>query len=105
MYLEVYFTSYYSHLSPTDSSFLKQAFEGEYPKLLRLYNDLSRRLHQFSITLTVTPSAGIELAASRDGDDDFFVQTEKAEQHYEYVVYCCLLRPVGLHFICRVDLQ
>jgi len=30
------------------STFLKQAFEGEYPKLLRLYNDLWRRLQQFS---------------------------------------------------------
>ncbi|XP_065521994.1 conserved oligomeric Golgi complex subunit 5 isoform X3 [Lathamus discolor] len=35
--------------SATDSStFLKQAFEGEYPKLLRLYNDLWKRLQQYS---------------------------------------------------------
>lgn len=33
------------------SSFLKQAFEGEYPKLLRLYNDLWRRLQQYSTSL------------------------------------------------------
>ncbi|CAG5125041.1 unnamed protein product, partial [Candidula unifasciata] len=66
-----------------NSSFLKQAFEGEYPKLLRLYNDLWRRLHQFSITLTVTPSAGVELAPGKDSLDNFFVQTEKAEQHYD----------------------
>ncbi|XP_054843806.1 conserved oligomeric Golgi complex subunit 5 [Eublepharis macularius] len=33
----------------TDASmFLKQAFEGEYPKLLRLYNDLWKRLQQYS---------------------------------------------------------
>ncbi|XP_068829171.1 conserved oligomeric Golgi complex subunit 5 isoform X2 [Capricornis sumatraensis] len=33
----------------TNSSvFLKQAFEGEYPKLLRLYNDLWKRLQQYS---------------------------------------------------------
>ncbi|XP_066489534.1 conserved oligomeric Golgi complex subunit 5 [Tiliqua scincoides] len=33
----------------TDSSmFLKQAFEGEYPKLLRLYNDLWKRIQQYS---------------------------------------------------------
>ena len=32
------------------SAFLKQAFEGEYPKLLRLYNDLWSRLKQFSTT-------------------------------------------------------
>ena len=30
------------------NTFLKQAFEGEYPKLLRLYNDLWRRIQQFS---------------------------------------------------------
>ena len=30
------------------STFIKQAFEGEYPKLLRLYNDLWKRLQQLS---------------------------------------------------------
>ena len=38
------------------STFLKQAFEGEYPKLLRLYNDLWSRLQQFSSAANV-PSA------------------------------------------------
>ncbi|OCT89130.1 conserved oligomeric Golgi complex subunit 5 [Xenopus laevis] len=33
------------------SMFLKQAFEGEYPKLLRLYNDLWKRLQQYSQNL------------------------------------------------------
>lgn len=32
------------------SPFLKQAFEGEYPKLLRLYNELWARLQQFAAT-------------------------------------------------------
>ena len=32
------------------SPFLKQAFEGEYPKLLRLYNELWVRLQQFTTT-------------------------------------------------------
>ncbi|XP_046839867.1 conserved oligomeric Golgi complex subunit 5-like [Xenia sp. Carnegie-2017] len=32
------------------SPFLKQAFEGEYPKLLRLYNELWARLRQFHLT-------------------------------------------------------
>lgn len=36
---------------PPASSFLKQAFEGEYPKLLRLYNELWRRLQQYSASL------------------------------------------------------
>ena len=35
-----------SNLSFAGSTFLKQAFEGEYPKLLRLFNDLWRRLQQ-----------------------------------------------------------
>ncbi|KAM4748513.1 conserved oligomeric Golgi complex subunit 5 [Rhinophrynus dorsalis] len=35
----------------TASMFLKQAFEGEYPKLLRLYNDLWKRLQQYSQNL------------------------------------------------------
>ena len=38
------------------STFLKQAFEGEYPKLLRLYNELWLRLQQFSGASNV-PSA------------------------------------------------
>ncbi len=33
-----------------ESPFLKQAFEGEYPKLLRLYNELWARLQQFVST-------------------------------------------------------
>ncbi|XP_060013260.1 conserved oligomeric Golgi complex subunit 5 isoform X1 [Lagenorhynchus albirostris] len=36
------------------SMFLKQAFEGEYPKLLRLYNDLWKRLQQYSQSIQGT---------------------------------------------------
>ncbi|XP_075414657.1 conserved oligomeric Golgi complex subunit 5 [Tenrec ecaudatus] len=36
------------HMATNSSMFLKQAFEGEYPKLLRLYNDLWKRLQQYS---------------------------------------------------------
>uniref|UniRef100_M3ZGJ4 Conserved oligomeric Golgi complex subunit 5 n=1 Tax=Xiphophorus maculatus TaxID=8083 RepID=M3ZGJ4_XIPMA len=44
------------------SSFLKQAFEGEYPKLLRLYNELWRRLQQYSASLqgALTSSGGFD---------------------------------------------
>lgn len=44
------------------SSFLKQAFEGEYPKLLRLYNELWRRLQQYSTSLqgALTSSGGMD---------------------------------------------
>uniref|UniRef100_A0A4W5L5L2 Conserved oligomeric Golgi complex subunit 5 n=1 Tax=Hucho hucho TaxID=62062 RepID=A0A4W5L5L2_9TELE len=45
------------------SSFLKQALEGEYPKLLRLYNDLWRRLQQYSSSIqgVISSSAGLDL--------------------------------------------
>ncbi len=36
-----------------ESNFLKQALEGEYPKLLRLFNDLWARLHQVGSDLRV----------------------------------------------------
>ncbi|KAK6993674.1 conserved oligomeric Golgi complex subunit 5 [Biomphalaria glabrata] len=66
------------------SSFLKQSFEGEYPKLLRLYNDLWRRLQQFSIALSVTPSAGnVDIIPAGETEEDFFAQTEKARQQYD----------------------
>ncbi|XP_017293700.1 conserved oligomeric Golgi complex subunit 5 [Kryptolebias marmoratus] len=39
------------HRATEASSFLKQAFEGEYPKLLRLYNELWRRLQQYNASL------------------------------------------------------
>ena len=48
-----------SILSFTASTFLKQAFEGEYPKLLRLYNDLWTRLQQFSSPASNVPTASI----------------------------------------------
>ncbi len=35
----------------SESNFLKQALEGEYPKLLRLFNDLWSRLHQVGADL------------------------------------------------------
>ncbi|XP_044182352.1 conserved oligomeric Golgi complex subunit 5-like [Acropora millepora] len=41
------------------STFLKQAFEGEYPKLLRLYNDLWSRLQHFSSTSSNMPAVSM----------------------------------------------
>ena len=35
------------------NTFLKQAFEGEYPKLLRLFNDLWKRLQPFKSNMTM----------------------------------------------------
>ncbi|KAG1656205.1 Conserved oligomeric Golgi complex subunit 5 [Nymphon striatum] len=37
--------------SAEESSFVKQAFEGEYPKLLRLYSDLWKRLEQLNLNM------------------------------------------------------
>ncbi|XP_023206150.1 conserved oligomeric Golgi complex subunit 5 isoform X2 [Xiphophorus maculatus] len=50
------------HRATEASSFLKQAFEGEYPKLLRLYNELWRRLQQYSASLqgALTSSGGFD---------------------------------------------
>ncbi|XP_030005483.1 conserved oligomeric Golgi complex subunit 5 [Sphaeramia orbicularis] len=59
------------------SSFLKQAFEGEYPKLLRLYNELWRRLQQYSSSLqgAVVSSGGVDgsvdMSSETDGQDLF----------------------------------
>uniref|UniRef100_A0AAY5L757 Conserved oligomeric Golgi complex subunit 5 n=1 Tax=Esox lucius TaxID=8010 RepID=A0AAY5L757_ESOLU len=65
------------------SSFLKQALEGEYPKLLRLYNDLWRRLQQYSSSIqgAISSSAGLDSALdlpSTDTDNqDLFTQTKQ----------------------------
>ena len=64
------------------SSFLRQAFEGEYPKLLRLYNDLWKRLQQFSSNLQVTssgPSSGD--MPETDGGQDTDLFAEGAQKH------------------------
>ncbi|XP_054880210.1 conserved oligomeric Golgi complex subunit 5 isoform X2 [Poeciliopsis prolifica] len=51
------------HRATEASSFLKQAFEGEYPKLLRLYNELWRRLQQYSTSLqgALTSGGGLDM--------------------------------------------
>uniref|UniRef100_A0AAY4D2P2 Conserved oligomeric Golgi complex subunit 5 n=1 Tax=Denticeps clupeoides TaxID=299321 RepID=A0AAY4D2P2_9TELE len=47
------------------STFLKQALEGEYPKLLRLYNDLWKRLQQYSTSIqgALSNSGSLDLPA------------------------------------------
>uniref|UniRef100_A0A8P4GBB6 Conserved oligomeric Golgi complex subunit 5 n=1 Tax=Dicentrarchus labrax TaxID=13489 RepID=A0A8P4GBB6_DICLA len=54
------------HRATEASSFLKQAFEGEYPKLLRLYNELWRRLQQYSASLQGALTSGGGMDASLD---------------------------------------
>ncbi|KAI2665610.1 Conserved oligomeric Golgi complex subunit 5 [Labeo rohita] len=63
------------------STFLKQALEGEYPKLLRLYNELWKRLQQYSASIQgalVSSGAGldVELPASEHDTEDLFTQTK-----------------------------
>ncbi|NWH64373.1 COG5 protein, partial [Geococcyx californianus] len=59
--------------SATDSSmFLKQAFEGEYPKLLRLYNDLWKRLQQYS--------QNIQRNFNTSGTTDLFAELQQMEE-------------------------
>ncbi|KAM6986870.1 conserved oligomeric Golgi complex subunit 5 [Aplochiton taeniatus] len=65
------------------SSFLKQALEGEYPKLLRLYNDLWRRLQQYSSSIqgAVVSGSGLEapleLSTSESDTPDLFSHTKQ----------------------------
>lgn len=71
------------------SMFLKQAFEGEYPKLLRLYNDLWKRLQQYSqnIQRNFNTSGSTDLFAElqqmEEDAHDIFMQKK---EDYEYVL-------------------
>ncbi|KAH0616501.1 hypothetical protein JD844_027644 [Phrynosoma platyrhinos] len=70
-------------ISLVASMFLKQAFEGEYPKLLRLYNDLWKRLQQYSeniqINFITNGSAEhfAELQQIEDDAQDIFMQKKQ----------------------------
>lgn len=70
--------------------FLKQAFEGEYPKLLRLYNDLWKRLQQYSQNIqrnfntSGTTDLFAELQQMEEDTQDIFMQKK---QDYEYVLW------------------
>lgn len=73
----VVFASFFDSLSLA-SSFLKQAFEGEYPKLLRLYNELWRRLQQYSTSLQGALAnvggmdASVDIASAEMESQDLF---------------------------------
>lgn len=63
------------------STFLKQALEGEYPKLLRLYNELWKRLQQYSASIQgALVSSGadldVELPATEHDAEDLFKHTK-----------------------------
>ncbi|KAI4878069.1 hypothetical protein NFI96_011672 [Prochilodus magdalenae] len=64
------------------STFLKQALEGEFPKLLRLYNELWKRLQQYSANIQVGPTgsgSGLELDLTTSENDiqDLFTSTKQ----------------------------
>ena len=61
------------------SSFVKQAFEGEYPKLLRLFNELWRRLQQNKFQ--VRTNLADDSTLPRHSSVSF--SAEDAEEEYE----------------------
>lgn len=81
--------------------FLKQAFEGEYPKLLRLYNDLWKRLQQYSQNIPRNFNASgtytdlfAELQQMEEDTQDLFMQKT---QDYEYVLRTKAIKCKALH--------
>ncbi|KAL5014542.1 hypothetical protein ScPMuIL_008812 [Solemya velum] len=60
------------------STFLRQAFEGEYPKLLRLYNDLWKRLQQFNLGSVADTILDETLLV-----DNIFSPTTKKQKDYD----------------------
>lgn len=81
------------------SSFLKQAFEGEYPKLLRLYNDLWKRLQQFSLTVDAGAlSLAMESIPSGEAiEEDIFVQPTVKDSHNRYKILRKFCKKTGFH--------
>ncbi|KAJ0057669.1 hypothetical protein NL108_011593, partial [Boleophthalmus pectinirostris] len=69
------------HRAAEASSFLKQALEGEYPKLLRLFNDLWRRLQQYNGSLQgAIPSGtepGLDLSSTESEGHDLFTYAQQ----------------------------
>uniref|UniRef100_A0A8C3WP07 Conserved oligomeric Golgi complex subunit 5 n=1 Tax=Catagonus wagneri TaxID=51154 RepID=A0A8C3WP07_9CETA len=67
------------HKATNSSMFLKHAFEGEYPKLLRLYNDLWKRLQQYSLSIqgnfnsSGTSDLSTDLQHMEDDTQDLFI--------------------------------
>lgn len=82
-----------------DSNFLKQALEGEYPKLLRLFNDLWSRLHQVGTDLSQEGLPGLENPFSEPEMDAQLRQTlAPFERAYLSRSLSRLFDPVNLLF-------
>ncbi|CAH1787402.1 unnamed protein product, partial [Owenia fusiformis] len=54
------------------STFIKQAFEGEYPKLLRLYNELWKRLEPFSSHMVAETQFSLDLEEKSSTEQDSY---------------------------------
>ena len=67
--------------------FIKQAFEGEYPKLLRLYNDLWKRLEQFNVVSMATLSPETQ-GIPQSPVVDIFVEL-KIDEDYRWEISDC----------------
>lgn len=78
------------------STFLKQAFEGEYPKLLRLYNDLWRRLQQFSDSMV---AECLELPPDDATCVDSQEKTSEVDDDFEWVILSCTVPSVINNFV------
>ncbi|XP_066524059.1 conserved oligomeric Golgi complex subunit 5 [Hoplias malabaricus] len=64
------------------STFLKQALEGEFPKLLRLYNELWKRLQQYSSNIHAVPVGSgsgqdVDLTVSEEDVRDLFTSPKQ----------------------------
>ena len=81
---------------PAASTFLKQAFEGEYPKLLRLYNDLWRRLQQFSDSMV---AECLELPPDDATCVDSQEKTLEVDDDFEWVILSCTVPSVINNFV------
>ncbi|XP_072310768.1 conserved oligomeric Golgi complex subunit 5 [Eucyclogobius newberryi] len=81
------------HRATEASSFLKQAFEGEYPKLLRLFNDLWRRLQQYNGSLQGAMLSGTESAldmSSTESEGNDLFTYAKQDYNLERALKNCL---------------
>ena len=82
--------------------FLKQAFEGEYPKLLRLYNDLWKRLQQYSqntqgnFNTSGIADLYVDLPHMEDDRQDMFILKKP---DYEYVLFNMIKWVIGILLI------
>lgn len=82
--------------------FLKQAFEGEYPKLLRLYNDLWKRLQQYShntqgnFSTSGAADLCVDLPHMEDDRQDMFILKKP---DYEYVLFNMIEWVIGILLI------